>query len=146
MATKRTSFNETTVSAREALDALAPRPVRNKCAAIGCFLAGSVGNWCAYHAGARATDFGRVTSVLNQHHALRDAVVKLRQLSVDAEVDPETRRNEFRRIRNELEAVGYVVKPDRETMYGWQYAIETLLGGYVNSAMTSGGPRGKLGT
>jgi hypothetical protein len=138
---KRTAFVGA-VNAGEAVAALAPVLRRHSCAAIGCMMAGAFADhsgslswWCVYHAGARPMDFARVTSVLNQHHTLRDAIVRLRQLSADEALEPDVVNREFASVRQNLDVNGYRITPKVETWRGWQYSVEIEMGRLVLEAM-----------
>lgn len=69
------------------------------CTAEGCEMAGSLstgsGDWCGHHARVIPDDLARVTSVMNHHHHLRDAIVLARNF-----VGSEARSHAF--VRAEL--------------------------------------------
>lgn len=136
----------------EAAEAIRPREVSRRCAAIGCVLAGAFADhsqaaswWCAYHARAHASDLPRITAVLNEHALLRDGVLRLRQLLADTDVPASHVWSEAQRIATEVGPrvgetplhEGYSISlPVGETgVRRYLYDLETALGQLVSDAM-----------
>ena len=119
--------------------------MRHRCAAEGCPMAGTISaggessSWCAYHYACHPNDIASITSVLNQHHDLRDIVNAGRRLLVSKDADPSTFAAEWKRMRELLRFAGYeqpTLRPAAcETITGWLYSCESMLYGLVTQAM-----------
>jgi len=116
-----------------------PAPTGPKmCAAHGCMFPGSTAEnsyavnwWCAYHYGCHSEDIARITSVLNQHHVLRDAILEGRYALVHG---PQSMLSTtWQVLRARVFDHGYTVPAKRgsETFTGWLWEVELLLGKYV---------------
>jgi len=122
----------------------APARPKHSCAAAGCPMAGSMAEsshstswWCAYHYACHPSDLARVTSVLNQHHDLRDIVNHGRHLLTSSDVHPDSLAGEWQKLRELLAFGGYDdPKPGGsvDTLNAWLYRVEAMLGGYVSQA------------
>lgn len=129
---KRAQFDESLA------DAIPHQPARktNHCAANGCPMAGSIDGNCAYHFGLVGMDIPRATSVLNQHHDLRDAINEGRRLLSDAKGDPAMLAGEWRKLRELVAFAGYDVPPAKhhDGLGGWVNRCEGMLLGFIGEA------------
>lgn len=129
--------------ARKRMDEDAMPAPANRCAADGCPMAGTISaggqssSWCAYHHGCHQNDIPRITSVLNQHHDVRDIVNAGRRLLGSNDGDPSTFAAEWKRMRELLRFAGYEQPAPRgaETLAGWLYGCESMLLSLVTQAM-----------
>jgi hypothetical protein len=122
----------------------ADAPPIAKCMANGCPMAAGLSlggsrrgaQWCAYHHACHTDDLARVTSVLNQHAALRDIINEGRRFIGHANVDESAVPGEHKRLVELMRFAAYE-PPKAHNLGAFIFACETMLGGFVVEAMRS---------
>jgi hypothetical protein len=116
------------------------------CFAEGCPMAAALSDgsghrrWCSYHHGINAEDIPRVTSVLNQHHDLRDVINHARRLACRSDMAHHALRAEWQKLRELLMFAGYE-DPKEHSITQWIYACERMLASHMFAMLKTTGPR-----
>ena len=134
---------------------------RYACTAEGCQMAGGAsagsGDWCAFHARAQPSDLARITSVMNQHLHLRDAINAARNLLGTDKYSAAFQRAEIAKLSELVQHQGYAdlvidgqdvaIAPlaRTESLEGWVYRLQVGLSNIINAELGRRAPLKRQG-
>jgi len=129
-----------------------------RCMAAGCLMAGSINSsngrngWCAYHYGKMPEDLHRITAVMTQYGALRDAIIGVRTLLgcsnlSQRHIDTEAAKwsdllmhEGFERIEVDAGGAGvreFEIHALRGAVAQWLYHLERTFGELIDEELSS---------